>query len=153
MSMLGFALGAAAGAGAAWFLDPNDGTRRRHVVGDKAMKYARRGKATAVRRTDYAVGVVKGAAVSAVPGTSRPDAGRRLNDPALARKVETEVFRDPEIPKGEVSVNAEEGVVYLRGEIERPEMIERLGQRAAAVEGVRSVRNLLHVPGTPAPTA
>jgi gas vesicle protein len=30
--------GAAIGAAAAWFLDPNDGTRRRNLVRDKATK-------------------------------------------------------------------------------------------------------------------
>ena len=43
-------LGAAIGAATAWFLDPNDGTRRRNVVRDKTMKHARRGKDEAARR-------------------------------------------------------------------------------------------------------
>ena len=45
MAIPSFLLGAAAGAAAAWFLDPNDGARRRSVAQDKAMKYARKGAA------------------------------------------------------------------------------------------------------------
>jgi osmotically-inducible protein OsmY len=149
--MLKLLFGAAAGFAAAWFLDPNDGTRRRHVVRDKAMKYARKGTAEAVRKADYAAGHAKGAVSTATP-SSREDAEERLNDPALARKVESEVFRDDELPKGSISVNAEHGVVYFRGEVPSQELMDELTTRARAVEGVRSVENLTHLPGEPAQT-
>jgi len=51
-----------------------------------------------------------------------------------------------------VNVNAENGVVYLRGQVPRPEMIEELARQARKVKGVRDVQNLLHLPETPAPT-
>jgi osmotically-inducible protein OsmY len=139
-------VGAAAGAAAAWFLDPNDGARRRNVTRDKAMKYARRGKDEAVRRADYAAGQAKGTATQAMPGAGRPDAGERLNDPALARKVESEIFRDADAPKGQVSVDVQESVVFLRGELDDPQWIERLAEAAGRVEGVRGVENRLHTP-------
>jgi osmotically-inducible protein OsmY len=150
--MLKLILGAAAGFAAAWFLDPNDGTRRRHVARDKALKYARRGKDEAVRRADYAAGQVKGAATQAAPIGGREDAGERLNDPALQAKVESEIFRGPDAPKDKVSVNVENGIVYLRGELEDREAIERLREAASNVDGIRSVESLLHTPGEPAPT-
>jgi osmotically-inducible protein OsmY len=149
--MLKLLFGAAAGFAAAWFLDPNDGTRRRHVLRDKTMKYARRGKDEVVRKADYAAGQVKGAASTATPST-REDASERLNDPALARKVESEVFRGEEIPKGSVSVNAEYGVIYFRGEVPSQEVMEELTKRARSVDGVRAVENLTHLPGEPAQT-
>jgi osmotically-inducible protein OsmY len=152
MRLTSFLFGAAAGAAASWFLDPNDGTRRRHILRDKAAKYARKGGEEVGRRVDYAAGVATGAAHQAAPTSDRGDAAERLNDPALARKVETEIFRDADIPKGDVSVNVENGVVYLRGQIDRPELIESLGVRASSVDGVKGVQNLLHTPGTPAPT-
>jgi len=150
--MLKLILGAAAGFAAAWFLDPNDGTRRRNVARDKALKYARQGKDEAVRKADYAAGQVKGAAVQKAPVGGREDAGERLNDPALKDKVESEIFRDADAPKDKVSVNVEDGVVYLRGQLDDREAIERLGDAAGKVEGVRSVESLLHTPGEPAPT-
>jgi osmotically-inducible protein OsmY len=137
-------LGAAIGAAAAWFLDPNDGTRRRHVVRDKTMKYARRGKEEAARKATYAGETVKGKATAVAPGTGREPASERRGDPALQAKVESEIFRDPDAPKGQVSVNVEDGVVYLRGELEDEAKIEGLREAAARVEGVRGVESLLH---------
>jgi osmotically-inducible protein OsmY len=136
-------IGAAIGAAAAWFLDPNDGTRRRNVVRDKTMKYARQGKEEAARKATYAGETVKGKATAVAPGTGREPAGERLNDPALKAKVESEIFRDPDSPKGQVSVNVEDGVVYLRGELDDEAKIEGLREAAARVEGVRGVESLL----------
>ena len=75
-----------------------------------------------------------------------------FDDVTLARKVETEIFRDADVPKGQINVNAEGGVVYLRGEVEQPDMIEELESKARDVQGVREVENLLHLPGQEAPT-
>jgi osmotically-inducible protein OsmY len=138
--------GAAIGAAAAWFLDPGDGTRRRNLVRDKAMKYARRGKDEAARKATYAGTAVKGKATAAAPGTGREPAAERLNDPALKAKVESEIFRGPDVPKGQVSVSVEEGVVSLRGEVEDPATIEELREAAAKVDGVRGVESQLHTP-------
>jgi osmotically-inducible protein OsmY len=138
--------GAAIGAAAAWFLDPNDGTRRRNVVRDKTMKYARRGKDEAARKATYAGEAVKGKVTAAAPGTGREPAEERLNDPALKAKVESEIFRDPRAPKGQVSVSVEDGIVHLRGEVDDPATIEGLREAAARVDGVRGVESLLSTP-------
>jgi osmotically-inducible protein OsmY len=136
--------GAAIGAAAAWFLDPNERTRRRNVLRDKTMKYARRGKEEAARKATYAGETVKGKATAVAPGTSREPAEERLNDAALKAKVESEIFRDPDAPKGQVSVNVEDGVVHLRGELDDEAKIEGLREAAAKVDGVRGVESLLH---------
>jgi osmotically-inducible protein OsmY len=136
--------GAAIGAAAAWFFDPNEGTRRRNVLRDKTMKYARRGKEEAARKATYAGETVKGKATAVAPGTSRERAEERLNDAALKAKVESEIFRDPDAPKGQVSVNVEDGVVHLRGELDDEAKIEGLREAAAKVDGVRGVESLLH---------
>jgi osmotically-inducible protein OsmY len=54
------------------------------------------------------------------------------------------------VPKGQINVNVEDGVVYLRGELEQPDLIEDLGAQARKVQGVLGVENLLHVPGAEA---
>ena len=74
------------------------------------------------------------------------------DDVTLAHKVETEIFRDAEVPKGQINVNAENGVVVLRGEVEEPELIRDLEEKTRNVQGVQEVENLLHTPGTPVPT-
>lgn len=75
-----------------------------------------------------------------------------LDDAALARKVESIVFRDRSAAKGKIDVNAADGVVWLRGEAKTPDLINQLEQQAAGVPEVRRVENLLHLPKTPAPS-
>lgn len=145
-------IGAALGAAAAWFLDPDNGPRRRSTARDKATSYGRKGTQQAVDQATQVSDVVKGKASAAAPGIEREPVEERLNDPALRAKVESEIFRASDAPKDKVSVNVEAGVVYLRGELDDPAAIEQLRRDAARVDGVRSVQSLLHRPGEPAPT-
>jgi osmotically-inducible protein OsmY len=84
-----------------------------------------------------AVGKVKGAA-SSVTG------GKDYDDATLAHKVETELFRPADAPKDQVSVNVNDGVVELRGELPDQKQIDELGESARKIGGVKDVRNLLH---------
>ena len=68
----------------------------------------------------------------------------------LAHKVESILFRNRDVPKGQININAEEGVVFLRGQVDRPELVGELEARVRAVKGVRAVENLLHLsPSSP----
>lgn len=80
----------------------------------------------------------------------RPKPG--MDDVTLARKVETEIFRERGAHKSTVNVNVVDGVVWLRGEVKRPEQVRRLEEKARSVPEVRGVENLLHLVKTPAPT-
>jgi osmotically-inducible protein OsmY len=73
------------------------------------------------------------------------------DDQTLVDRVESEIFRNRKEAKGKVNINAEEGVVVLRGELESQDMIEDLVNAVREVDGVRNVENLLHTPGTEAP--
>jgi hypothetical protein len=141
--------GVALGALLEYFLDPNGGRRRRHTVRDRAVSRLRRTERRTARRARHAesnaVGVVK-RTLNACRGPAEP-----LDDVTLAHKVESELFRRAEMPKGKIAINAEDGVVFLRGVIEREEDITRVVTAARQLNGVRSVENLLHLPGTPAP--
>ena len=75
-------------------------------------------------------------------------AGREYDDVTLARKVESEILRDADAPKGAVAVSAQHGVVELRGVVGDAEELEALGKAAAKVTGVQGVNNLLHTPGS-----
>jgi BON domain-containing protein len=144
----------AAGAAGAYFLDPDNGKRRRHIARDRALALIRRPARTAVReaerRAKYAQGVVAGAVHDVTTSGGDRDASR-LNDPALAAKVESEVFRAPDSPKQSVSVNVEGGVVYLRGELGSREDIDGLVAATKQVDGVDEVRSMLHLPGEEPP--
>jgi osmotically-inducible protein OsmY len=145
--------GAAAGAAAAHFLDPESGTRRRNTLRDRATSKARQGKEQAVRQADQAAAKAKGAVAGATPSMPGSDRIEDVDDVTLARKVETEIFRANDAPKGDVSVDVQAGVVYLRGMLADDQWIERLADEAKKVDGVKGVKNLLHRPGTPAPAA
>jgi hypothetical protein len=71
------------------------------------------------------------------------------DDVTLARKVESEIFRPADAPKGDVDVNAHDGVVELRGVVSDPGRIDALVSAAEHVDGVERVENLLHLPGAP----
>jgi hypothetical protein len=118
------------GALLAYFFDPQNGRSRRALVVERIPAF-------------------RGA--SQKP-TAMPKEAPQPDDATLARKVETEIFRDSDIPKGQINVNAENGKVVLRGEVEQPELIKDLEQRTKNVQGVQEVENLLHVPGAAAPT-
>lgn len=142
-----FLAGSGAGAAAEYLLDPAQGKRRRHVLRDRAMAMLQRGSRETGRKARYMAGKIQGVAADATPpGRDSSE----LNDPALAAKVESELFRPADAPKDTVDVNVEEGVVYLRGEVTSREQLKDLIDRAQTVDGVVRAESLLHLPGEPA---
>ena len=139
------ALAGAIGAAIAYFFDPDNGRKRRKILGNKTARYFRQAGQQARGAGTQARGLKEKATRLKEQEKPQPD------DVTLARKVETEIFRDADVPKGEINVNAEDGVVYLRGEVEQPDMITELEAKARNVQGVLGVENLLHAPGQEAP--
>jgi len=137
----------ALGALITYFFDPQNGSTRRAAVRDRISGSARK-KAESMGQTVSAEAHAAKEKVTDLTADDKP----QTDDVTLARKVETEIFRDSDIPKGRINVNAENGKVVLRGEVEEPELIKDLEKRTKKVQGVQEVENLLHVPGTPAPT-
>jgi len=76
---------------------------------------------------------------------------RQYDDTTLKAKVETELFRGEHEIKGAVDVNAQQGVVQLRGELPSRDLIDALVDRTRRIHGVKDVENLLHTTGTEAP--
>ena len=141
-------VGGILGSLGALLLDPQQGRRRRAQLADRTAGLARRTS----RRAERA-----GRGVGArVYGMSqqvqhRQEVPKDYDDVTLAHKVETEIFRDADVPKGQINVNAQDGVVQLRGEVPNPDMLKELVERTRSVQGVRDVENLLHLPGARAP--
>lgn len=141
----------AGGALVAFFFDPVSGRGRRAQAGQRVPAFFRRRSRELERLGRRAGSEAYGLKQKATHLREEPKHGA-LNDPALARKVETEIFREADVPKGQINVSVREGVVELRGEVPTAEMIDDLVERTRKVPEVRDVENLLHVPGTPAPT-
>jgi osmotically-inducible protein OsmY len=138
---------AAFGAALAYFFDPDSGKRRRKVAADRiAGLFRRHGRRLTRGVASGAYGLKQRATHLREEPKPQPD------DVTLARKVETEIFRDAEVPKGKINVNAENGKIVLRGEADSSEMIDDLVNKARGVQGVQDVENLLHIPGDPART-
>ena len=68
----------------------------------------------------------------------------------MTDRVRSIAFRDDAVPKGDLNINVERGIVVLRGEVSDEAMKARLVSEVGAIEGVWSVRDLLHLPGEPA---
>ena len=137
-------LSAATGAAASYFLDPAGGRRRRHTARDRGLSLTRRGGQRGRRLARHTYAETTGRAKRLLNGFSReaPD----LDDATLAHKVESILFRDRDVPKGQINVNAENGVVFIRGQVDEPELVGALEARVRRVKGVRHVENLLHLP-------
>ena len=147
-TLLSFALGTATGAAAAHFLDPDSGRKRRNLARDQAASKASSAASVVSTQAHSAAGTVKGAAHAVTPHRHE-----EMDDATLADRVRSEIFRDTDAPKGGVSVDVQAGVAYLRGEVPDEQWVERFGKDARKVTGIDSVKNLLHAPGTPTPTA
>jgi hypothetical protein len=141
---------AALAAAATYFLDPQNGKRRRAMTRDRVTALFRRAGRKGERAGRAVAAEATGLAAKAqhLQEEEKP----QPDDVTLARKVESELFRDEDVPKGRININAENGKIVIRGEVDRPELISELEERVRKIQGVQGVENLLHVPGTAAPT-
>lgn len=146
--MIGKLIAAAAGFAAMYLLDPDRGKRRRAMLRDRTAGIVRKAGTVTGRTQRKVASDLYGVGQKVThPGLTQEDPA---NDATLAQKVMTELFRDDDVPKGSINVNAENGVIQLRGTVERPEIVLEIEGRVRRVPGVLDVDNLLHLPGTPA---
>jgi hypothetical protein len=132
-----------------YFMDPERGRRRRHMLRDRLLARTRR-----VERS--IASVWRGAAAEAYGVSHRlvhrvPREAEVADDETLRQRVESQLFRDRHVPKGNLNISCEHGMVILRGELESPTEISHVEDRVRSVPGVHGVQNLLHPRGTPAP--
>jgi len=116
---LGLLVGGALGAAALYFFDAEKGEERRQSI----------------------IG-----AAGSLTGGGADDMAE--HDQMVTGRVETELFRDASIPKGQISINTVDGVVYLRGTANSQEQIDTVERRIKGIEGVEAVINLLRLPAT-----
>lgn len=143
-----FGLVAAAAAVTAYLFDPDRGrTRRARLSSRVPASFRRAGRR--VRRVERRL---KADVYGAQQKMLHPEEQEKeYDDATLARKVESELFADREIPKGRMNVSSEMGVVVLVGEVDTAEQVRDIEKRVRRVKGVADVKNLLHLPKTSAP--
>jgi hypothetical protein len=140
--------GAIAGAVTVYFFDPERGRARRAQFIDWSGARLRRGWHALnqfSRRTGNSAGALSQRMVSLQTGP------RAVDDLTLRDRVESEVFRNPDLPKGRINFDVKAAVVTIRGQVDSAFQIASIERAVLKVPGVRGVENLLHVSGTPAP--
>ena len=141
--------GAIVGATAAYLLDPERGRARRAMLADRVGAQLRRGW-----RAANQLSARTSASAAAFPQRMvqlRSVRPRPADDLTLRDRVESEVFRNAELPKGRINFDVESAVVTIRGQVENAYQIANVEKAVLKVPGVAGVENLLHVDGTPAP--
>jgi osmotically-inducible protein OsmY len=137
-----FGLGALADR---FVFDRQNARRRRHMARERNIAKLRRRARDTAKRARYLEGVAEGMAhkaAHAVPASNSHS--EPADDLTLAQKVESEAFRHAGVSKAHVSVNAEDGTVFLRGRLDSDAEIDRLVKAASAIDGVERVENRLH---------
>ncbi len=147
--LLAVGLGALVGGTLVYLFDPDRGKSRRAYARDRVGAVVRRGARQAERASRAASSQAYG--LSQKVAHLRPEGRDPLNDQALTEKVKAELFRDAKIGKDKININAERGVIVLRGQVESQEQIAEIEAKVRRIEGVWDVQNLIHLPGLPAP--
>ena len=140
------AIGGITGALVAFLTDPQRGRARRAQLLDQG--------AASVRGAGHEVQKVIHSARSLAEGkleelTERGSRVAPIDDVTVRDRAETELFRDASVPKGQINLSVERGILVLRGEVPDEAMRDRLVRQAEGIEGVWSVKSLLHLPGEP----
>jgi osmotically-inducible protein OsmY len=142
-------VGAVTGALAEYLLDPAAGRARRARLRERSVATARRSVRRVERTTGQKVTYLRGRARGVAHHLTLPHPVP--DDRTLADKVRSEVLGDRRFGRHGLNVDAVDGVVTLRGQLEDSDTIRDLVAAVAKVHGVRRVENLLHTPDTTAP--
>lgn len=128
---LALACGVAIGAALVFLLDPDRGRRRRAVLRDKSLHYARIARERQQGRLRHAAHRAQGA-IAALRSTVQPE--EIVEDDILIERVRAalgHVVRDPRT----VDVRARCGIVILKGPVRE----DQIGEMVACVQRVRGV--------------
>jgi hypothetical protein len=150
--MMAAVAGAGLGAVGMYYLDPQSGRRRRALVRDRLAHLrrvlTRQVPRTVERRGRFIGGVAKGLRHEAAEIAGLNGHHATVDDETLVARVRSEALRERAIKAGEIHIDAYEGCVTLRGQLEHEQDIRHLVDATRHVEGVREVRSYLHLPGT-----
>ncbi len=130
----GLLLGLAAGVALMFFLDPDNGKRRRAVVQDKSAHYARRAAHQRDVLARRALNHIRGA-IAAIRQQVMPE--ETVEDAILLERVRAAMGHVVPDPRG-VDIRVRCGTVILKG----PANTEQIGELVACAQHVRGVREV-----------
>jgi osmotically-inducible protein OsmY len=134
--------GAALGSAAVFLLDPERGRSRRAELAQRSGKLVRRARQVANRQATRAMSEAEGLRERA--GHLQVE-DQHPTPERLKERVESVLFRDPGIPKGDVVVDVESDAVVLRGRVGDSRVRSRIERKARRIQGVDRVENLISV--------
>jgi hyperosmotically inducible periplasmic protein len=82
-----------------------------------------------------------GAAADSATGNAKTE----VNDSWLTAKTKVALFKDDRVKSSRISVDTEQGVVTLRGQVGSADAKEAATEVARGVQGVKDVRNELQI--------
>jgi BON domain len=138
-------LSAAFGFGAvtAYFLDPPNGKRRRHVLRDRLWRLVRRTGRLLSRKAKYEAGRAQGLVAEARTTIAPSDVA--TDDTTVKQRILSDALRDVPVSTKKVEVDVRDGVATLRGEVPTQTLVDELVKRVRNVPGVRDVQPSLTV--------
>ncbi|HLE99181.1 MAG TPA: BON domain-containing protein [Gaiellaceae bacterium] len=140
-----------AGAGIAYFFDPQQGKRRRHVLRDRAAKLGRRAARVTAKKSRFVLGHLQGLVARSRQVVARPQVA--TDDRTVEQRIRSDVFRDAGISGRDVELEVEQGIVTLVGAVPSRAVADNVVARVRKVPGVRDVSDLLRVAGQQAVAA
>lgn len=148
MELRSFVAGGVAGAAIAYAFDPQQGKGRRRRARDMLVARVRRLEHRGEQKAKYLRGKADGLLHTV---THARDEAEQVDDRTLVDRVRSEIFRGRGVSAGSVDLDAVDGVVTLRGQVDSRDVADQLESAARRVPGVLHVVSYLHDPtGEPA---
>jgi len=91
------------------------------------------------------LGIVIAAALGCTASLPKESAGEYVDDAVITTKVKASIVDQPTLKILEIRVETFKGTVYLSGYVTSQSQIDKAGEVARSVNGVRSVNNELRV--------
>jgi osmotically-inducible protein OsmY len=132
-----------AGAGTAYFFDPQTGKKRRHEARDRSLRALRRFGRLGVKKAKLAGGHAQGVAAVARRAVAEPDVS--VDDETVAQRIRSDALRDVGLSTKDVDVSVEDGLARLRGSVASVDLADRLVARVRKIAGVNDVSAELRV--------
>lgn len=84
-------------------------------------------------------------APEAAPPVATTTVGTEIDDSVITTKVKSALLSDPDVKSFDIQTETRKGEVQLSGFVDNESQVERALAAARAVEGVKSVSNLMSV--------
>jgi osmotically-inducible protein OsmY len=139
-------VGAASAAGM-WLFDPDRGAQRRHQLQDQLRSWLKKSKRTVERQVQQGQTKLENTVHKANHRGTNPPA----DDQVLVDRIKSELLGQEPFADHDILIEANEGVVVLRGQVDDRVVREQLETAVAEMVGVELLQSLLHSSGEDAP--